>query len=83
MITYNSGADGHYMSKHNRQQANLPILCRSIKRVGVANVGVRTGVNITTLPFPKLSKKVASEDTFNDFPLSLMSLGRVEDDNNI
>eukprot|EP00956_Cyclotella_meneghiniana_P004234 scaffold5184_cov39-Cyclotella_meneghiniana.AAC.3 len=40
MVTYDSGADGHYISEHDRAKAGLPILRRSTKRVGVAN-GVR------------------------------------------
>ncbi len=83
MITYNSRADRHYLSKHSRQQANLPILHSSTKWVGVANRGVNTRVNVNTLPFQKLSKKAVSEGTFNDFSSLLMSVGQVADDNNI
>lgn len=32
MITYDSGADGHYISEKDRQAAGLPILRRSTKR---------------------------------------------------
>jgi len=39
MITYDSGADGHYISKKNRRQAGLPILWTSTQKVGVANGG--------------------------------------------
>ena len=39
MITYDSGADGHYISEGDRKAACLPILRRSTKRVGVANGG--------------------------------------------
>lgn len=38
-VTYDSGADGHYLSQHDRRAA-LPILHPSNKRVGVANRSV-------------------------------------------
>jgi hypothetical protein len=39
----------------------------------------------TALPFPQLSTKAkaAEADTFNDFPTSLMSIGKTADDGNI
>ena len=37
MITYDSGADGHYISEKDREAAHLPIICPSTKRVMVAN----------------------------------------------
>ncbi len=83
MIIYDSGADGYYLKKWSRQCANLPLLCISTNRVGVANQGVGTGVNVTTLPFPKLSNKAAITDTFNDYPPFLMVVEQVSDDNNI
>jgi hypothetical protein len=39
MITYNSGADGHYISKKDQRKAGLPILRPSTQKVGVANGG--------------------------------------------
>ena len=39
VVTYDSGADGHYISKADHQQARLPILRKSHKQVGVANGG--------------------------------------------
>jgi len=39
MITYDSGADEHYLSERDRQNVGLPILRPSTKRVGVANGG--------------------------------------------
>lgn len=50
MITYNSGADGHYISERDRQRANMPILRKSSKRVGVANGGTSTAEHVTKLP---------------------------------
>jgi hypothetical protein len=40
MVTYDSGADGHYISKKDRRKAGLPIIQKSTRRVGVANEGV-------------------------------------------
>jgi hypothetical protein len=36
-LTYNSGADGHYVSKDDRKEARMPILRSSNKKVGVEN----------------------------------------------
>ena len=43
LMTYDSGADGHYMSEKDRKQLHLPILKQSMKRVGVANGDVVQG----------------------------------------
>ena len=40
MSTYDSGADGHYISEKYRKKLGLPILRISDKKVGVANGGV-------------------------------------------
>jgi hypothetical protein len=37
MVTYDSGADGHYISKKDRRKVGLPIIQKSTRRVGVAN----------------------------------------------
>ena len=55
----------------------------SAKKVGVANVGVGNGKYVTKLPFPKLSNKAAEVDTFEEFPTSLMSVGKAADDGNV
>ena len=83
MIIYDSGADGHYLSERDRKLANLPILRKSTKRVGVANGGCSKASNVTQLPFPQLSKAAAQADTFDEFPHSLMSVGKTADDGNI
>ena len=83
MITYDSGADSHYMSEADRLKLGLPILRASTKRVGVANGGTSSGRYVTQLPFPQLSKKAAEADTFVQFPTSLMSVGKTADDGNI
>ena len=63
MMTYDSGADGHYCSEKDREQAGLPIIRRSTKRVGVANGGTSTGKYVTKLPFQHLSDQAADADT--------------------
>ena len=83
MVTYDSGADGHYISEADRKRAKLPILRMSNKKVGVANGGVSAGKFVTQLPFDQLSKKAAQADTFQDFPTSLMSVGKTCNDGNI
>ena len=50
MMTYDSGADGRYVSEKDRKQAGLPIIRRSTKRFGVANGGTSTGKYVTKLP---------------------------------
>ena len=83
MLTYDSGANGNYLSESDRRRANLPILRRSTKRVGVANGGTSHAVHTTTLPFPQLSAKSRMADTFRDFPSSLMSVGKTADDGKV
>ena len=83
MMTYDSGADGHYFSKKDCKQAGLPIIRRSTKRVGVANGGTLTGKYVTKLPFQHLSDQAAEADTFDDVPSSLLSVGKTSDDGNI
>jgi hypothetical protein len=78
-----SGADGHYLSESDRLQAQLPILRPSTKRVGVANGGSSNGKHVTQLPFKQLSKHAAQADSFEDFPHSLMSVGKTADDGTI
>ena len=83
MITYDSGADGHYLSETDRATIGLPILRKSSKRVGVANGGTSQAKHVTALPFPNLSKQARQADTFDDFPHSLMSVGKTADDGTI
>ena len=75
MITYDSGADGHYLSERDRAKVGLPILRPSTKRVGVANGGSSKAKHVTALPFKHLSAKANRADSFQDFPNSLMSVG--------
>ena len=83
MITYYSSADGHYISEHDHKLANLPILCPSTKRVGVANGGSSAGKHVTQLPFNQLSDQATKADSFDDFSNSLMSDGKTTDDRTI
>ena len=83
MITYDSGADNHYMSEADRFRLELPILRSSHKRVAVANVGKSEGKYVTRLPFTQLSTATAEADTFEEFPSSLMSVGKTSDDGKV
>ena len=51
MITYDSGADGNYMTDADRKKLALPILRKSMRQVGVANGGASKGRYVTQLPF--------------------------------
>ena len=83
MITYDSGADGNYVSKEDQARLGMPTLRQSKRRVGVANGGASKGKFVTRLPFPELSKKAAESDTFDEFKTSLMSVGKTADDSNV
>ena len=82
-ITYDSGADGHYLNEADRRRAQLPILRPSTKQVVVANGQVSTAKHESSLPFEGLSKHANKADIFHDFPQSLMSVGKVADDGTI
>ena len=79
LITYDSGADGHYLSKTDRISAGLPILRNSSKRLGVANGGSSQAKHVTQLPFQNISSNALQADSFDDFPTSLMSVGKISD----
>jgi len=51
LVTYESGANGHYISEKDRRNAGLPILRPSTRQVGVANGGTSTAKYVTKLPF--------------------------------
>ena len=82
-LMYDSGADGHYVSKDDRKGACMPILLSSSKKVKVANGGKCKSKNVTRLPFPQLSKRATTADTFTNFPTSLMSVGKTSNDGTI
>jgi hypothetical protein len=83
MLTYNSRANGHYISKHDLGKLGHPILRPSTWRVGVANGGTSNAKYVTQLPFWKLSAQSRQADTFQDFPTSLMSMGKTSDDGTV
>jgi len=83
MVTYDSGADGHYISEKDRHNAGLPILCPSTRKVGVANGGTSTAKYVTQLPFQQLFVQAMQADTFQDFPTSLMSVGKTADNGTV
>ena len=83
LVTYDLGANGHYLSKKDRRTLGLPILRMSTKKVCVANGDVCTGKYVTLLPFLQLSETAAEANTFNDFPNLLMSIGKTADNGNI
>eukprot|EP00804_Cyclotella_cryptica_P024857 CCRYP_020547-RA/>CCRYP_020547-RA protein AED:0.45 eAED:0.45 QI:0/0/0/1/0/0/3/0/290 len=64
MLTYDFGANCHYLSKTDRLSAGLPMIRPSTKRVGVANGSTSVGKHATALPFPLLSHTV----TLSYFP---------------
>ena len=80
---YHSRADGHYISKKDREAARLPILRLSTKRVMVANGEKSKGQHVTSVPFPLLSSKAQQANTFKEFPTSLMSVGKTANDGKI
>ncbi len=82
-LTYDSGADGHYVSKDDRKEACMPILRSSNKKVEVANGDTCKAKNVTQLPFPQLSKRATTADTFTNFPTLLMSVGKTSNDGTI
>ena len=83
MITYDSGADGHYISEKDRRKAGLPILRTSTRKVGVANGGTSKAKYVTQLPFRQLSAQAMQADTFQDFPTSLRSVGKTANDGTV
>jgi len=83
VVMYGSGADGYYISEKDRKTVGLPILRIPAKKVGVANGSTCKVQYVTALSFPQLSTKAAEANTFNDFPTSLMSVGKTADNGNI
>jgi hypothetical protein len=61
-------------------QSSLPILRPSKQQVGVANGSTSNTKYITQTPFQKISSQLRQADTFQDFPTSLMSMGKTSDD---
>jgi hypothetical protein len=80
MVTYNFGADGHYISEKDQCKAGLPILRISTQKVGVSNGGTSKTKYVTQLLFRQLSAQAMQADTFQDFPTSLMSVVKTAND---
>ena len=83
MMMYESGADGHYISKKDRRKAGLSIIQKSTRWVGMVNGGVSKAKFVTQLLFKDLSAQATQADTFQDFPSSLMSVGKTANDGTI
>ena len=83
MVTYGSGTDGHYISKKDWQKAVLLILQTLTQKVGIANGGTSKAKYIIQLPFQQLSAQAKQADTFQDFPTSLMSVGKTTNDGTV
>jgi len=83
MITYDSGADGHYLCKANHINAGLPILKPSTKCIGIANGTTSHARHLSCLLFSQLSPSAMHADSFPDFPQSLMSVGKTCGDGTI
>ena len=49
----------------------------------MANGGACNGKYVTTPTLPQLSNKLGEEDTFEESPTSLMSVGKTADDGNV
>jgi antitoxin (DNA-binding transcriptional repressor) of toxin-antitoxin stability system len=71
------------MSKKDQRKAGLPILRTSTRKVGVANGGSSKAKYVTQLPFRQLSAQGTQADTFQDFPTSLMSVGKTADNGTV
>ncbi len=83
MVTYDSGADGHYIREKDQHKAGLPILQTSTQKVGVASGGTSKAKYVTQLPFRHLSAQAMQADTFQDFPTSLKSVGKMANDGTV
>ena len=83
MVTYDSGADRHYLGQNDRTKLGLQILRISDKKVVVSNGGACNGKYVTSLTLLQLSSKAAEADTFEEFPTSLMIVGKTADDGNV
>ena len=83
IVTYKLGTDNNYLSKPDRERAQIPILQTLTKRVNVDNVDTRTATNVTPLPIPRLSKEAAEAHTFEDFLVSLLSIVKASYDGSV
>jgi hypothetical protein len=81
--TYDSEADGKYLSKADIVKVSMPILRESDRRVAVANTGASKFNHVTWLSFSQLPEKAAETDTFDEVLAYLMSVGKTRDDGNV
>ena len=65
--TFDTGADGNYITEKDRQKLQLPITGDSDKRVSVANGHVEQGKHKTELPLKELSPPAKVDFRFLDF----------------
>ena len=77
IVTYDLGAGDNYSSEADRTNAHMPIVRKSTKRVNVATEGTSTATHVTPLPIPQLSKAAFEAHTFEDFPTSLLNVGKI------
>ena len=82
-VTYDSRANGNYMSEEDRARLGLPILRESTKRVKSAKGGSSKGKHVTALLFPQLSGEAAEAGIFDEFKTSLMSVEKTADGENV
>ena len=83
LVIYDSGADGHYITKEDQKHAQLPILRGSSEKINVADGETCKAKFTTQLPFQSLSTSARAADTFTEFPHSLMSVGKTANNNTI
>ena len=83
MLTYNSGPDRYYLIKKDRKLLEIPILRVSANKLGVENGDACNGKYVTKLPFLQISNWSAEADTFEEFPISLMSVSKTADNGNV
>jgi hypothetical protein len=83
MVTYDSGANRHYISEKDWHKANLPILQTSTWKVGVANGGTSKAKYVTQLSFQQLSAQAMQAATLQNFPMALMSVGKMANDGTV
>jgi hypothetical protein len=66
--------------EQDQHKAGLHILRPSTQWVWVTNGGTSNTKFVTQVPFCKLSARLRQADTYQDFPTSLMSVGKTSED---
>ena len=80
--TFDTGADGDFITENDLQKLQLPIKGDSDKQVSVANGHVEQGKHETELPFEGLSPTAKAADSFELFHTTLISSSNIVDDGN-